>query len=51
MVAAAVERYTTLYNTVRPHEAIAFRIPLSAWRDFDAPPIPNPFTPESVSLS
>jgi hypothetical protein len=51
MVAAAVERYRALYNSVRPHEAIGFRTPLSAWRDFDAPPVANLFTPLTVSLS
>jgi len=51
MAAAAVERYRSLYNDVRPHEAITFRTPLTAWRDFDDPPAPNPFTPQTVSLS
>ncbi len=51
MVAAAVERYRDLYNSVRPHEAIGFSIPLSAWHDQDGIPIVNPFTPETVSLS
>jgi hypothetical protein len=40
MVAAAVEHYRTLYDTVRPHEAIGFRTPLAVWRDFDRPPSP-----------
>lgn len=51
MVAQAVERYLTLYNTVRPHEAIGFRAPLTAWQDFDSPLIANQFRPETVSLS
>ena len=51
MVARAVERYLTLYNAVRPHEAIGFRPPLTAWQDFDAFLTPNLFGPESVSLS
>ena len=51
MVAAAVERYRVLYNSVRPHEAIGFRPPLTAWRDFDGPPVANLFTPLTVSLS
>jgi len=51
MVAAAVERYRALYNAVRPHEAIGFRAPLTAWRDFDALLTPNLLGPESVSLS
>jgi transposase InsO family protein len=51
MVAAAVERYRTLYDTIRPHEAIGFRTPLAVWRDFDRPPVANLFTPLTVSLS
>ena len=51
MVAQAVERYLTLYNTVRPHEAIGFRAPRTAWQDFDSPLIANQFRPETVSLS
>ena len=51
MVARAVERYLTLYNAVRPHEAIGFRPPLTAWQDFDAFLTPNLLGPESVSLS
>lgn len=51
MVAAAAERYRALYNSVRPHEAIGFRTPLSAWRDFEGPPAANLFTPPTVSLS
>ena len=50
-VAAAVARYRDLYNEVRPHEAIAFRTPLSAWRDLDGPASSNLFSPETVSLS
>ena len=51
MVAGAVDRYRTLYNAVRPHEAIGFRAPLTAWRDFDTLPTSNLSTPETVSLS
>ena len=51
MVARAVARYLTLYNTVRPHEAIGFRAPLTAWRHFNGPPVANLFTPLTVSLS
>jgi transposase InsO family protein len=51
MVAAAVERYRTLYDTIRPHEAIGFRTPLAVWRDFARPPVANLFTPLTVSLS
>src|SRR5213593_2172287 len=50
-LAAAVDCHQTVYNDVRPHEAIAFRTPLSAWRDFDCPTSSNLFTPETVSLS
>ena len=50
MVARAVERYLTLYNAVRPNEAIRFRAPLTAWRDFDARLIANQFRQETVSL-
>lgn len=38
-VAAAVERYRALYNSVRPHEAIGFRTPLSSWRDQGGPTV------------
>lgn len=51
MVVQAVDRYRDLYNTVRPHEAAGFRTPLTAWRDFDEPPPPNPLPPRSVSGS
>jgi putative transposase len=50
-LAAAVDCHQTIYNYIRPHEAIAFRTPLSAWRDFDRPTNSNLFTPETVSLS
>ena len=49
MVARAVDRYRILYNAVRPHEAIGFRVPLTAWRDFDGPLTANPFPQDSVS--
>ena len=51
MVARAVGRYLTLYNTVRPHEALGFRTPIAAWRTFDEPPAPNLIPPETVSLT
>jgi putative transposase len=44
-LAAAVDCHQTIYNDVRPHEAIAFRTPLAAWRDFDRPSVANLFTP------
>jgi transposase InsO family protein len=50
-VAAAASYYRTLYHTVRPREAIAFRTPLTAWRHFDSIPASNKFTPGTVSLS
>ena len=50
-LAASVDCHQTVYNDVRPHEAIAFRTPLSAWRDFDCPTSSNLFTPKTVSLS
>src|SRR5439155_1050796 len=50
-LACPVTTTQTVYNDVRPHEAIAFRTPLSAWRDFDCPTSSNLFTPETVSLS
>jgi len=51
MVAQAVDRYLTLYNTVRPHEALAFHTPLAAWRALAEPPAPKLFPPETVSLT
>src|SRR2546428_1083704 len=51
ILAAAVDCHQTAYTDVRPHEPIAFRTPLSAWRDFDCPTSSNLFTPETVSLS
>lgn len=50
-LAAAVGCHQTVYNDVRPHEAIAFRTPLTAWRDFDGLSGANQFRPQTVSLS
>ncbi len=50
-LAAAVGCHQAVYNDVRPHEAIAFRTPLTVWRDFDGPRIANQFRPQTVSLS
>ncbi len=50
-LAAAVGRHQTIYNDVRPHQAIGFRTPLTAWRDFDGPRIANQLRPQTVSLS
>jgi transposase InsO family protein len=50
-LAAAVGCHQTIYNDVRPHEAIGFRTPLTAWRDFDGPRIANQLRPQTVSLS
>ncbi len=54
-VAAATAWYLELYNTVRPHEALDFATPLSAWRrpppEPRDPPVPNPSAAGSVSLS
>ena len=51
MVARAVDHYRALYNAVRPHEALAFRTPLSAWWGVDDSLPANPFSPGSVSFS
>ena len=51
MLADAVACHQTIYNDIRPHEAIGFRTPLIAWHDFDALSSANQFSPESVSLS
>ncbi len=50
-VATAVDRYQSLYNDIRPHEAITFRTPLSAWQHDDGPLMANQFWPLTVSLS
>jgi putative transposase len=46
-VARATAWYVDLYNAVRPHEALDFATPLSAWR---APP-PGPDGPPTGNLS
>ncbi len=48
---AAVDCHQTIYNDVRPHEAIGFRTPFAVWHDFDRPSVANRFTPLTVSLS
>ena len=51
MVVAAVERYRTLCNAVRPHETLGQRTPLTVWRGFDEPPIAKLPMPGTVSVT
>lgn len=47
-LAAQVENFRTIYNTIRPHEAIAMGRPIDRYQQT---PKPNPPNPKSVSTS
>lgn len=51
MVVAAVERYRSLYNAVRPHETLGQCTPLTAWHTFDEEPVAKLSVPQTVSLT
>jgi transposase InsO family protein len=52
VLAREVENYLTIYNTIRPHEAIGFGLPLARYLQAPStPPGANPHVPESVSDS
>jgi transposase InsO family protein len=52
VLAREVENYLTIYNTIRPHEAIGFATPISRYLYAPStPPGANPQTPATVSDS